>query len=342
VTVRKIAAAAGVSPITVSRALRDDPRVRPETRAQVKAVAERLGYRVNPLVNAVMARLHSGDAAGGSGLSLGIVNPLGVVLPQHPQARVRALAEGIRRQAERVGATLNEFLVGGAVGLRPERLDQVLHARGIRAVIVFYFGGPVAELALDWSRYAAATVGYSLREPDLHRAVPDQYHNLRRLAGILRGRGYSRIGLVLDESSDARTDALWRAAHLTLDEKGEAGPPPFVVSDLYSPENKRRLGLWLRRHRVDAVISNHDPVLGMLRDLGGVVPEKLGFAQLDCDPALTISGMDQRFDAVGAALVDLVIGQLTRNEYGLPEGPKIVQIPGRWHEGETVRAAVVK
>ena len=40
-----IAAALGLNIATVSRALRDDPRIKVETRARIKAEAERLGYR---------------------------------------------------------------------------------------------------------------------------------------------------------------------------------------------------------------------------------------------------------------------------------------------------------
>ena len=46
-TMEAIAARAGVSKITVSRALRDSPLVVPETTARIKAVAEQMGYRFN-------------------------------------------------------------------------------------------------------------------------------------------------------------------------------------------------------------------------------------------------------------------------------------------------------
>ncbi|TQK20636.1 LacI family transcriptional regulator [Microbacterium sp. SLBN-154] len=44
---REVAAAAGVSPQTVSRVLNDHPHIRPETRARVLETVSRLGYRVN-------------------------------------------------------------------------------------------------------------------------------------------------------------------------------------------------------------------------------------------------------------------------------------------------------
>ena len=54
ITVRDIAAQTGLSPITVSRALRGDPAVRPETRARVEQTAGAAGYFPN-LVAAALA-----------------------------------------------------------------------------------------------------------------------------------------------------------------------------------------------------------------------------------------------------------------------------------------------
>ena len=55
----RVAQAAGVATSTVSKALRDDPTIPPERRDEIRRVAKRLGYRPNPMVAALMARLHS-------------------------------------------------------------------------------------------------------------------------------------------------------------------------------------------------------------------------------------------------------------------------------------------
>src|ERR1700748_1389319 len=52
-----IAFAAGVSRSTVSRALRNDPRLKSETCARVQKMAAELGYRPNPFVATLMADL---------------------------------------------------------------------------------------------------------------------------------------------------------------------------------------------------------------------------------------------------------------------------------------------
>ena len=47
ITIKELSAACGLSISTVSKALNDYPDVSPETREQVRAAAERLGYHPN-------------------------------------------------------------------------------------------------------------------------------------------------------------------------------------------------------------------------------------------------------------------------------------------------------
>ena len=55
VRMAEIAQSLGVAPSTVSRALRNDPRISVELRKRVRTVADELGYQPNPLVSALMA-----------------------------------------------------------------------------------------------------------------------------------------------------------------------------------------------------------------------------------------------------------------------------------------------
>src|SRR5512133_2239855 len=59
VTMATIAKAVGVTTSTVSKALRDDPALPLARRQQIRRAAKSLGYRPNPMVAALMARLHS-------------------------------------------------------------------------------------------------------------------------------------------------------------------------------------------------------------------------------------------------------------------------------------------
>jgi LacI family transcriptional regulator len=59
-TMREVAAHAGVSAMTVSRALHDDPLVSPQTRARVLASARELGYRRNEIARSLRLGTPSG------------------------------------------------------------------------------------------------------------------------------------------------------------------------------------------------------------------------------------------------------------------------------------------
>jgi LacI family transcriptional regulator len=70
------------------------------------------------------------------------------------------------------------------------------------------------------------------------------------------------------------------------------------------------------------------------------VPGRLGFALTGIRPRLPhIAGMDERWDGIGQAVIDLVVSLLKNNDAGVPRFPRFVLVEGRWTEGATVRPA---
>ncbi|RRJ98846.1 LacI family DNA-binding transcriptional regulator [Opitutaceae bacterium TAV3] len=68
VNMEAVARAAGVHRTTVSMALRGHPKLPEATRARIRELAERMGYRPNPLVQALMStRAARGRGKGGGG-----------------------------------------------------------------------------------------------------------------------------------------------------------------------------------------------------------------------------------------------------------------------------------
>src|ERR1035437_9571570 len=55
VTLRDLAQKAGVSHVTISRALRNDPSISAARRGEVKKLAEEMGYRPDPSLSALAA-----------------------------------------------------------------------------------------------------------------------------------------------------------------------------------------------------------------------------------------------------------------------------------------------
>jgi LacI family transcriptional regulator len=327
-----VAADAGVSTITVSRVFRRHPSVRPETDAKVRASAERLGYRPDPLVGILMARLRSG-MPGSARAAFAIVNLLPEPMKRHSSPRIRALYDGIVSRAASLGFVTSEFRVGDAPGaLTPARLNSILGARGIVGVIVAIAPGIAFALPLDWSRLAAVAVGFTVREPSLHRVAPDHYHNMLALCQHLHDRGCRRIGFCVDRNSAERTDYLWIAGLRSHQEHALAAKRinPLILDDFYSQESRSVISNWARDQKLDAMISNHDQGKEFTSAKHPGMANPITFAHLDRAPdAINCAGIDQRFSDVGAAAVDVVIGQLHRNERGVPLVPRTLLVPGR-------------
>src|SRR5688500_16131376 len=104
VTMKQIAAAAGVARATVSYALRGDRKIPEETAARIRSVATRLGYRPNPPVAALMAHIRrSHPKTRGEHIAF-------LWIKARPGERTFPLIhEGARARAEQLGYALEEF-----------------------------------------------------------------------------------------------------------------------------------------------------------------------------------------------------------------------------------------
>ena len=67
------------------------------------------------------------------------------------------------------------------------------------------------------------------------------------------------------------------------------------------------------------------------------VPGEIAYADLALKPGgpKELSGIDQMPEIVGAAAVETVVARMLRNEFGLPDHPRMINIRGCWVEGAT-------
>jgi DNA-binding LacI/PurR family transcriptional regulator len=326
---KHVAQAADVSVMTVSLALRHDPSIPAATRERVLAAAEKLGYRRNPLVSALMAGLRGWHPRGREAHVIAYVESYPVDATPQQTGSLRRFREGAAACAVRHGYRLQMFRMGES-GLSEARLKQVLDARGIRGVVFAPFPKTGSALAQPWESHALATLGFSLAQPRLHRAVNHQNHSIRLALAELLALGYRRIGLVMSRHEDARVERNWLASVL-LTQHEHAGTDRSFPLFFEEKIESGALRAWLKRERPEVVVSTEEGVRALIGRVGGV-----GFAHLHLTPDQAgCSGIDQNNERVGAAAVDLVIEQLHGNSFGFPENPKTVLIEGRWVAGTT-------
>lgn len=337
VTLADIAKKAGVSVMTVSRALRNQENISPETQKRIQKIADDLGYRPNPLVSALMTYRRAARPVKAH-LNLAFITNFTTRDGWKAEKLYDEFFQGVMDSADRHGYGVETFWMREP-GLTSERLTQILETRSIHGLIIAPLPTAHGHLHLDWNRFSAGTFGYSLTSPMLHRAANHQFRSMRHAMRELRRLGYRRLGLTLPASLNERVDRQWVASFLVEQLRYPANErvPIFVVDDSdWTFEHFRE---WCHKNQPDVVISHEDVVLDWFKSLKVRVPEDIGFVHLNCpDKSGHFAGIYQNGAEIGVACADMVIAMINRNERGVPELPRSVLIDGTWVEGQTVRA----
>ena len=329
VTLKQVAAAAGVSLAAVSYALRGRGKVAPATRRRIAEAARRLGYRPNPRVASLMAHIRGGQA-GGRGERLAF---LWVHTSRQQSRRIPYLRQsirGARRRAAQIGFGLEEFWTDDS-GMTPARLEGILRARGIVGVILSPVATGERTLSLDWDwrHFAAAVIGNVSWTPELHHAGHHHYLAMRMTLDELGRLGHARPVALIEAKSSDRARRAWEGAFLTH------GPDPAAAAGrVRLVDDPRDPGLAARveRLRPDALIVS-EPALLAAPGLARVVRRRrLRVATLfwSRTGSAELCGVDQAHDQIAAHAVDLVAAQLNSNEFGVPVLPRLMLFPGRW------------
>lgn len=331
---QEIASAAGVSAATVSRALGKDPRIAPATQTRIQKLATRMGYQPDPLLSALARRRRrQGDATGSEVTTLALITNFATPDWWRGNAFYAPVIQGAEDHATRNGYHLEHFWLGES-GMTGERLSRILYNRGIVGVVIA--PAPVArsQMTLDWPRFSAVTIGYSLVQPDLHRVTPHHFHALLAANGQLRRRGYSRIGFCIYEATSGRVDDLWLSAALLT---ARSHPESPIKIFLFNDETRPQIAEWALAERLEVVVSDNDEPLRELQAHGIRAPGQIDFATLNWTSAEPeIAGIDQHPAAIGAAAIDLVVAQIRRSERGIPQIPVTSMVEGVWVNGPSI------
>ena len=308
--------------------------MRQETVERVVKAAEEAGYHRNPLTGAVMSLLRRS-----SGQEFrGVIAALELVPADRPDHAVRyseAIMAGIVERASELGFKVEKFEIKPE-GPRMERLDTILHTRGIQAVVILpAFGFPDFS-QLDWSRYTGVYTDYFIDRPALHCVCSDHYRSMVALLQRLHGLGYRRPGLVIDIQLDERLQFRWEGAFVALQKylPDITEVPPLRLGMI----TREAFGEWFKEHDPDVVLCHEYDAIGWMRELGANVPETHGFVCLNSLRALKpCASLDLQTSELGARAVELATAQLLHNETGVPHQPSLTTIPALWIDGPTVR-----
>src|SRR5436190_18409472 len=188
VSMKEVASKAHVSVMTVSRALKNNPRVALATRERILEATKDLGYRPNPMVTALMRSRRKRCSMPRSAV-LGFITAFE---SRHGWRRSPLNLEffnGAFAAAEQHGYHLEEFWIREPT-VSPERLCQILRTRNIPGLLIAPMPVPDDRLQFDWDNFAVVALGHSLAFPAFNRALDQQFHSMRLAFERIHNSGY--------------------------------------------------------------------------------------------------------------------------------------------------------
>ena len=347
VTLADIAKQAGVHVTTVSLAMRNHPRLPETTRQRIQALAEKLGYRPDPMLRALVSYR-------GKVMERRNTPTLAYVtnwttrwgwkkVTAHPD-----FFAGAEAMAQQLGFKLEHFWMREP-GLTQGRLSRMLYSRGINGLIIASHGREMGDaLQFDWPSFSAVKIDYFPHQPVLHNVTNNQCDIVRLAMQKVMAAGYRRIGFVMHRGWDHAVDHLWTAGflceqqHLGHRERVPAHifPAAHPVERWFNENNapvlaeRAALEKWLRHYKPEVVISKGDFVRPVLRDMGLKIPRDLAFVDVFLeDFGGATAGVRQNHQTVGGVAVEILAGQLQHNKFGVPEIPTTTYVEGTWFDG---------
>ncbi|MEU7581414.1 LacI family DNA-binding transcriptional regulator [Streptomyces sp. NPDC041068] len=328
-TLRDVAERAGVSAMTASRVLRDDPQVLPATRERVRAAATALGYRPNEVARSL--RLGRG-----SGL-------VGLVVTNLANPFYSRLALGVDSVVAEHG--LKTVIGNTGQDLDAEReLVSDLVARRVDGIIAVPAGADQRHLA------AAAADGVPVvlasRPPEGFAAdcvLVDDFGGARDATARLLGRGHRRIGFLGSPPAVYTGTERVRGYAAALTSAGISLDPRLVRQGQTEPDEATRAAsalLALPDPPTALFCSNNRNTIGAFRAIralrasGGPPVALAGFDDFELADALglalTLVAYDS--DELGRAAGRLLADRLHDRRRGVtgetgPRPPRHVVVP---------------
>jgi DNA-binding LacI/PurR family transcriptional regulator len=335
---KDVARESGYHITTVSLALREHPSIPVGTRQRIREVAERLGYRRDPVYYSLTRFREEGKICGpmpriayleNFGLGSGIVRP----------PHLKAILDGARRQAGLLGYQLEPIAVGED-DHDSRSLAEHLRAHRIHGVIIGSFTPGFAEVALNWDDYATVRIHSRHTQPESTVVGNDQLREVRMAFRRLATLGYQRIGLAVGRADEHAGGHRHMAGYL-MEEASlppeRRVPPllfPYTIEDV---DLGAMIGRWVRRNRVDVVLSNRGNIRLMLERDGFSLPDEVACAYLCiCEPApIGAAGIRPRLSHVGERAVSIVVSQLKTGENGPPQFASSIYVQSDWQDGSS-------
>jgi DNA-binding LacI/PurR family transcriptional regulator len=333
--IKLIADLLGLSPMTVSRALRDGMSVAQEVREKVRETARSLGYHIDTRVSDVMSALRKSQ-------SPQYRETLAFVwTPSSPGEAIensffQEEFEGARRRAFQLGYQVEEFHSTDSM-LTGREFSRMLLSRGIRGVLIAPdLGQGRFRIGLDWQHHCCVLVGSTHWNKGLVCIEHDQYFGCVLAVRQLRRMRYQRVGLILSAATDKRSARLIQSAFISFHPLGPQEAKKLIfISDQYQPIPLKK---WFKQARPEALLAHFETTFPRKEHLLAHAAKGMGLAALNWsagEPEL--AGVNQHRVNIGEQAASILLERLQANRLGLDQIAPSIKIPGSWVDGESLQ-----
>lgn len=338
-SIRQIARLAGLSPSTVSLAMRHSPKIPEGTRRRVLKLAEHIGYRPNAKLTTLMAQMRA-SRLDGARACFGVISFYDTPRPWEEPSFKHRIYDAMQQRADELGYRLEPIWLH-APGMTYARIRLILETRGIEGLLSF--GGPDfnQELPPELSQFAIVTVGTSVKTP-LHRVISHFHKDTWRTLERLHELGYRRPGLVIGRYEDQRSLHACASAYLGWCELYRTTHAALPIHRVDQVEPAPLLA-WLQKSKPDVVVFSHlwehTAELRAALQLHRIkVPRQLGVALVTQRVEGTgFSGMQQNQRLMGTWAVELLATLIMNHDSGMSPHPHVEMVESEWVDGGSLR-----
>ncbi len=316
--------------MAVSLALRNKPGVSSETAARIRAIAEEMGYKPNPLVSSLM-RTRSSRRKKGHGLVIGW---LGLTQVQKTKQGLKydIFAEYLRGCQDAVEqADIRLEVFNRHQFPNRNAFERVLRSRGIPALVLGPWDQGHTMLIPDIKTIPhIVQIGRSRHRLDHDRVVVDHYNHMATCVQKVLDRGCRRIVWMDSHLHEERNEGRWTSSFLYQIHIRKFEGHVHLIEKRTNMNRVTKEAL--DRYQPDAIISGNPSVGFCLRDLQA--ERRIEFAclardgQPDWMSGINVGHYRLGYQA-GNIVVDKVLGSHNRREGS--RGRSIV-LPGEWWE----------
>lgn len=305
--------------MTVSRVLNGKGRASEATKKRIFRATERLNYRRDPILSAVMSQIRSNRG-------IKIYTAIGILLQSDTAItkadwKIDRLLKGIDRAAKNLNLTLMRF----SYQEDPDHIKEIarlMEARGIRTCLIL----PTETSLIPWTKLMPkqqlVMVGNHCLDPEVSRVASDDYTNMLMLLRKIAVGKQQTTGLVLHEG---RTTTGQQQALTAYNSWKHLKDDQLIPALRLNPQEPDLARKWLVRHSPDQIIlGGYDPSMLRLLEQLASKPFKKVFCSLGPDQSGEM-GLIECLEHIGEISIRIGLKLQTQNAISKPQ---TVLLPG--------------